>query len=95
MAVELILYGKPDCHLCEGLLEKLVAIRRPGWSVEVRDITENEDWWNAYRYEIPVLRQKLPDGERLLPRPSPRIGVEQLAALLEKHLLPSAPPREG
>lgn len=85
-SLELILYSKPDCHLCEGLLEKLEKIRRPEWSIEIRDITTREDWFNAYQYEIPVLCQKLPDRERPLPRLSPRAGAEQLARLLEKHL---------
>jgi hypothetical protein len=82
--LELILYAKPDCHLCEGLLEKLEKIRQPGWSIEIRDITTREDWFNAYQYEIPVLCQKLPTSERILPRLSPRGSAEQLAKLLEK-----------
>jgi len=45
--IELILYSKPDCHLCEGLLEKLEKIRQPEWQLEIRDITSREDWFNA------------------------------------------------
>ncbi|MDJ0529789.1 MAG: glutaredoxin family protein, partial [Microcystis sp. M53600_WE12] len=66
--IELILYSKPDCHLCEGLLEKLEKIRQPEWQLEIRDITSREDWFNAYQYEIPVLCQKLATGEKILPR---------------------------
>jgi hypothetical protein len=83
---ELILYSKPDCHLCEGLLEKLLKIRHSEWAIEICDITSNEDWFNAYQYEVPVLCQKVADGERILPRLSPRGSAEQLARLLEKHL---------
>ena len=77
--IELILYSKPDCHLCEGLLEKLEKIRQPEWQLEIRDITSREDWFNAYQYEIPVLCQKLATGEKILPRLSPRANAEQLA----------------
>jgi hypothetical protein len=87
-SLDLILYSKPDCHLCEGLIEKLEAIRQPDWSIEIRDITTRDDWFNAYQYEIPVLCQRLPDGERILPRLSPRSGAEQLARLLDKHCSP-------
>ncbi|MDB9433625.1 glutaredoxin family protein [Microcystis aeruginosa] len=84
--IELILYSKPDCHLCEGLLEKLKKIRQPEWQLEIRDITSREDWFNAYQYEIPVLCQKLATGEKILPRLSPRANAEQLARLLANNL---------
>ncbi|TRU39615.1 MAG: glutaredoxin family protein [Microcystis aeruginosa Ma_MB_F_20061100_S20] len=84
--IELILYSKPDCHLCEGLLEKLEKIRQPEWQLEIRDITSQEDWFNAYQYEIPVLCQKLATGEKILPRLSPRANAEQLARLLANNL---------
>jgi hypothetical protein len=84
--IELILYSKPDCHLCEGLLEKLEKIRPPEWKLEIRDITSREDWFNAYQYEIPVLCQKLATGEKILPRLSPRANAEQLARLLANNL---------
>ena len=85
-SIELILYSKPDCHLCEGLLEKLEKIRQPEWQLEIRDITSREDWFNAYQYEIPVLCQKLATGEKILPRLSPRANAEQLARLLANNL---------
>ncbi|TRV05427.1 MAG: glutaredoxin family protein [Microcystis wesenbergii Mw_MB_S_20031200_S109] len=84
--IELILYSKPDCHLCEGLLEKLEKIRQPEWQLEIRDITSREDWFNAYQYEIPVLCQKLATEEKILPRLSPRANAEQLARLLANNL---------
>jgi hypothetical protein len=84
--IELILYSKPDCHLCEGLLEKLEKIRQPEWQLEIRDITSREDWFNPYQYEIPVLCQKLATGEKILPRLSPRANAEQLARLLVNNL---------
>lgn len=53
--MRLILYGKPGCHLCEGLQEKLEQIQTLNFTLEVRDITTCEDWFQAYQYEIPVL----------------------------------------
>lgn len=84
---ELILYTKPGCHLCEGLQEKLALIQPQNWTIEVRDITSCEDWFNAYQYEVPVLCQKLPTGEKILPRLSPRANAEQLARLLANNLI--------
>ena len=64
----LILYSKPGCHLCEGLQEKLEQIE--GLSLEIRDITTRDEWFQSYQYEVPVLC-RLPD-DNPIPRPSPR-----------------------
>jgi glutaredoxin len=53
--MQLILYSKPGCHLCEGLQEKLEQIQGLSFELEVRDITSREDWFQAYQYEVPVL----------------------------------------
>ena len=54
--MQLILYSKPGCHLCEGLQEKLEAIQAElDFELEVRDITTRDDWFAAYQYEVPVL----------------------------------------
>lgn len=86
--VTLILYSKPGCHLCEGLQEKLEAISTLDISLEIRDITQNAAWYQAYQYEVPVLKQycSLTDQERLLPRPSPRLSPVQLEQHLRKVL---------
>ncbi|MFZ9739006.1 MAG: glutaredoxin family protein [Prochlorotrichaceae cyanobacterium] len=86
--MHLILYSKPGCHLCEGLLEKLEQVTTPQIEqVEVRDITTQEEWFQHYQYEIPVLCYKMPDGtEVTLPRLSPRAPVSRLADLLAKAL---------
>ncbi|CAN0892578.1 hypothetical protein LINGRAHAP2_LOCUS17622 [Linum grandiflorum] len=81
---KLVLYSKPGCCLCDGLKEKLqAAFSLSGPSplhdvdLQVRDITTNPDWEKAYQYEIPVLAKLHPDGtEEILPRLSPRLGVE-------------------
>lgn len=77
--MHLTLYSKPGCHLCEGLQEKLEQIE--GITLDIRDITTREEWFRAYQYEVPVLFQ----GERPIPRPSPRASVAQLAKMLQKY----------
>lgn len=79
--MQLILYSKPGCHLCEGLWEKLQQVEMPV-VVEIRDITTRDDWFAAYEDEIPVLYLLTPNGERILPRLSPRTTVQQW----DKHL---------
>lgn len=83
----LILYSKPGCHLCERLQEKLSQVTKYNFDLEVRDITTNDEWFNAYQYEIPVLLQKLDDTEKPLPRLSPRASVGKLEQMLQKYLV--------
>lgn len=88
----LILYSKPGCHLCEGLQEKLEQIQDPPIVLEIRDITSREDWFQTYQYEIPVLWKRedsavIDQGiETPIPRPAPRLSVEQLQRFLQKYL---------
>ncbi len=91
--MKLILYSKPGCHLCEGLLEKLEQIvKTPDFTslqLEIRDITTREDWFQAYQYEVPVLsfNQGVDENrEQSLPRPSPRASVQQLKQMLHSYL---------
>ncbi len=84
--MQLILYSKPGCHLCEGLQEKLAAVENIDLELEIRDITTNEDWFAAYEYEIPVLCQKIATEEKPLPRLSPRASVSKLEQMLQKFL---------
>ncbi|KAJ3700269.1 hypothetical protein LUZ61_003974 [Rhynchospora tenuis] len=81
---QLVLYSKPGCCLCDGLKDKLTVAFSLGGphslhsvDLQVRDITTNPEWEQKYQYEIPVLARVLPDGtEEVLPRLSPRLGVE-------------------
>ncbi len=90
--MRLILYSKPGCHLCEGLLEKLQQIEGLNLEIEIRDITTREDWWQVYQYEIPVLCAETASAqgagvvEKQLPRLSARASAEQLKTRLQKHL---------
>jgi Glutaredoxin-like domain (DUF836) len=91
--MHLILYSKVGCHLCEGLEQKLRSILTPTDQLEIREITSNSDWWNAYQYEIPVLYMVKGDSlqdssasrEQLLPRISPRAPITQLQEMLQQH----------
>ena len=84
--MQLILYSKPGCHLCEGLQEKLKQVRQVEFELEIRNINTRDDWFSAYQYEIPVLCQKLPNEEKPLPRISPRATVARLEQMLQKNL---------
>ncbi|HEY9599262.1 MAG TPA: glutaredoxin family protein [Cyanophyceae cyanobacterium] len=83
--MQLILYSKPGCHLCEGLQEKLEQIQALTIELEVRDITTREDWFEAYQYEVPVLCRHNMGREEPFPRPSPRTTVQQLERMLQKY----------
>lgn len=82
--MDLILYTKPGCHLCEGLEEKLRAIAAIRLNIEIRDITTNETWFAQYQYEIPVLFWLDHGIEKPIPRPSPRANIAQLTNLLQQ-----------
>lgn len=88
--MELVLYSKPGCHLCEGLEEKLAALGHLDFTLEVRDITTQPQWFAAYQYEIPVLCRRVVTAngvqEEALPRLSPRAPVAQVERLIQKYL---------
>ena len=90
----LILYSKPGCHLCEGLQEKLETLPI---QLEIRDITQNDQWFQQYQYEVPVLCQPVANPsaadpsaliEQPLPRMSPRASVTQVAQIIQTHIGP-------
>lgn len=84
---QLILYSKPGCHLCQGLQEKLESLQAKGFTLEVRDITQQQEWWQAYKYEIPVLHLVL-DGQILwVPRFSPRATAAEIERRLRQLML--------
>lgn len=52
----LVLYAKPGCCLCETLEEKLKRIQPSlGFTLEVRNIVTNPEWFSDFQYTIPVL----------------------------------------
>ena len=59
---DLVLYGRPGCHLCEDTriaLEALLADRAtrglPAPALEERNIEADEDWHRRYALTIPVV----------------------------------------
>ncbi len=85
--MQLILYSKPGCHLCEGLQEKLAQIKALSFELEIRDITTDDNWFAMFQYEIPVLHFVTNEGkEQAIPRPSPRLSVEGLEKFLGKYV---------
>ena len=85
--MNLILFSKPGCHLCEGLEEKLRAIQSIDHFLDVRDITQDDRAFEKYQYEIPVLYIQKEDGNLVqLPRPSPRSSISQIEKMLRSYL---------
>jgi len=79
----IIIYTKPDCPLCAGLLAKLMVIQPElGFTLEPRDITAQSVWFEQYQFKIPVL---VVNG-REFPTPSPRLTPERLKGLLGPNL---------
>jgi Glutaredoxin-like domain (DUF836) len=84
--MNLILYSKVGCHLCEGLQEKLAQIITLDIQLEIREITTNPEWWERYQYEIPVLCLQVGESEKSIPRFSPRASVAQVEQILRQYL---------
>ncbi len=89
--MNLILYSKPGCHLCEGLEEKLRAIQsidlKLDLTLDIRDITQDPIAFEQYQYEIPVLYLQPENGNLVpLPRQSPRSSIEQITKMLQTYL---------
>ncbi len=51
-----VVYGKPDCSLCEKAIAILERLRREfGFRIEHVDITKDPGLFNRYRERIPVV----------------------------------------
>lgn len=55
--LELVLYSRRGCHLCELMIEELVPLCRGHASLEVHDVDDNPAWVQAYGMRVPVLCQ--------------------------------------
>lgn len=53
--LELVVYSRRGCHLCEILLEELVPLCRGRATIRVLDVDNREDWREAYGSRVPVL----------------------------------------
>jgi glutaredoxin len=59
--MDVVVYTKRDCHLCERVLEKLDELNSQGsFRIATKDITQNQELYRRYRYLIPVVAV---DGE--------------------------------
>jgi hypothetical protein len=58
----LVLVGRPDCHLCELLLEELRSLLPGQVQVLVLDIDQDDELQRRYWLRIPIL---LAEGEEL------------------------------
>lgn len=99
--MQVILYSKPGCHLCEGLADKLAAVQDQttdlAFTVVTRDITTRDGWFQRYQYEIPVVfltaipltdddDPAAPGSNAIaLPRLSPRSSVARVEKWLRDH----------
>jgi len=53
--LKLQLYSRPQCHLCEILMEEVGPLVRGVAEVELVDISEDPDLMRRYGLRIPVL----------------------------------------
>ncbi|MGH8529078.1 MAG: glutaredoxin family protein [Nevskiales bacterium] len=56
MVVELVLYSRLGCHLCEQMQAELAELGAElAFALRVEDVDRNAAWRAAYGNEIPVL----------------------------------------
>ena len=58
--VEVTVYVKDGCHLCDQMLAQLADINKdrngaPRFRLTTRDIEERQDWYELYREYVPVV----------------------------------------
>lgn len=62
--LELVLYGRPACHLCDEMAEELAdALRGRPYRLRIEDVDSRPDWRERYGPRVPVLA--LADGTEL------------------------------
>jgi glutaredoxin len=61
---QVVLYGRPGCHLCEEALEAIIALHGEGYRFELHeiDIESDEELLRGLLERIPVVEV---DGERV------------------------------
>jgi glutathione S-transferase len=52
-----VLYGRPECHLCEQARQQLARLQAEGWRFELRelDIEADEELLRVFLERIPVI----------------------------------------
>ena len=53
--LELVVYSRRGCHLCELMLEELVPLCRGQATIRVADVDSRDDWRQSYGNRVPVL----------------------------------------
>lgn len=53
--LDLVVYSRRGCHLCELMLEELVPLCRDRATIRVLDVDTREDWRLAFGSRVPVL----------------------------------------
>lgn len=53
--LDLVVYSRRGCHLCELMIEELVPLCRDRATICVLDVDIREDWRLAYGARVPVL----------------------------------------
>jgi hypothetical protein len=71
------LYSRPECHLCEELLDQLRPMLGPDDTVTIVDITDDIGLERKYNLRIPVLTAS--DGTELSEYP---LDAERVRAFL-------------
>ncbi len=62
--MKIVLYDKPECHLCDEVKDDLASLQREfALEVSERNILENASLFERFQYLIPVVEI---EGERLL-----------------------------
>ncbi len=53
--IELTVYSREGCHLCEFMLEELERLYGDQLRVDVRDVDSRDDWRQIHGLKVPVL----------------------------------------
>ena len=54
--MKVVLYGRPDCHLCDEARAVVERVRADvGFKLEERDIEDDDDLFRRYLERIPVV----------------------------------------
>jgi hypothetical protein len=55
LVLELVVYSRRGCHLCELMLEELVPLCRDRATIRVLDVDGRKEWQQAFGSRVPVL----------------------------------------
>lgn len=76
--LDLVLYGRPACHLCQEMADEIGDLLGPGnYRLRVEDVDSRPDWRSRYGTRVPVLTTA--DGAEISEY---RLDFERLRALV-------------